>query len=152
MPKQTKYPVVRARYPRILDLRTTPIGRYMLDARSYGGKREAFLNVGEARARADFLAAELERHGTDALTLSTALRTATVECLNLLRPWNASLRDAVEFYVDHRRATQQRDSTLTVSACVDHFIAAREQDVVITSATAVCPRRESNCLLARNLG
>jgi len=52
MPKQSKHPVIRRSWPKIIDYRDTAQKCLMLDARPHG-KREYFKTVGEAKARAD---------------------------------------------------------------------------------------------------
>lgn len=40
--------------------------------------------------------------GHQAMTLSPAVAESVLRCLDMLKPWNADLTDAVRFYVDHR--------------------------------------------------
>src|SRR5690349_9590182 len=99
MPKRTRFPVLRAEWPRIIDYRTNGIGKLMVDARPHF-KREYFSKVGDARTRADQLATVALNRGTEAFHLSTENRVMAVDCMAQLRPFKRTLRDATNFYTD----------------------------------------------------
>jgi integrase/recombinase XerD len=128
MPKKTKHPVVRKEWPRIIDYRANNIRRLMLDARPHG-KREYFKTIGEAKARADQLAAERDNRGIEALSFSTENRVMAVECLEMLRPFGKTLKDATTHYVTWLRAEAARHSSLLVRECIEQFLKARQADV-----------------------
>jgi hypothetical protein len=128
MPKKSKFPIIRKDWPRIIDYRKNKIGRLMLDARPHGD-REYFKSVGEAKTRADQLAAERENRGIEALSFSTANRVMAVECLELLRPFRKTLRDATTHYVNWLKADAAKNESLLVRECINQFLAARQADV-----------------------
>ena len=100
----------------------------MLDARPHG-KREYFKSIGEARTRADQLAAERENRGTEALSFSTENRVMAVECSAKLRPFGKTLRDATNHYVHWLTSEEKKRQSLLVSECVDRFIESRRADM-----------------------
>ena len=128
MPKKTKYPVVRKEWPRIIDYRTNGSRCYMLDARPHG-RREYFQKVGEAKARADQLAAERERRGVESISFSTENRVMAVECLAKLTPFGKTLRDATDHFVAHLTNEAAKQQSLFVRECVEQFIASRQADM-----------------------
>lgn len=128
MPKKSKHPMIRQQWPKIIDYRETAQKCLMLDARPHG-KREYFKNVGEAKTRADQLAAERENRGTEAINFSTANRVMAVECLELLRPFGKSLRDATHHYVAWLGSEKAKQESLLVGECIDQFIASRQADM-----------------------
>jgi integrase len=128
MPKKSKFPIIRSEWPRIIDYRKNKIGRLMLDARPHG-EREYFKNVGEAKARADQLATERENRGIEALNFSTENRVMAVECIEQLRLFGKTLRDATAHYVNWLRAEAAKNSSLLVRECINQFLASRTADV-----------------------
>jgi integrase len=128
MPKKSKHPVIRQSWPKIIDYRSTAQKCLMLDARPHG-KREYFKSVGEAKARADQLAAERENRGTEAISFSTKDRVMAAECSEQLRPFGKTLRDATQHYTTWLKSEKAKHESLLVSECVDQFIASRQADV-----------------------
>lgn len=128
MPKKSKFPIIRNDWPRIIDYRKNEISRLMLDARPYG-KREYFDTVGEAKARADQLATERENRGIEALNFPTESRVMAVECIEQLRPFGKTLRDATAHYVNWLKAEAAKKRSLSVRECIDQFLISRKADV-----------------------
>jgi integrase len=128
MPKKSKHPMIRQQWPKIIDYHETEQKCLMLDARPHG-KREYFKNVGEAKTRADQLAAERENRGTEAINFSTANRVMAVECFELLRPFGKSLRDATRHYVAWLGSEKAKQESLLVAECIDQYIISRQADM-----------------------
>jgi integrase len=128
MPKQTKFPVVRSAFPRVIDYTATKLKSYMLDARKHDGKREYFVDAAEAKTRAEEIATTLLNRGLNGLNFSAQHQAAAEECLELLRPFNRSLRDATLHFVDWLRNEETKRNSLFVHDCVEHYIVAREAD------------------------
>lgn len=126
--KTSKCPIVRAEWPRISDLRPTGMNCFMVDARPHG-KREYFEKVADAKTRADQLGTERLNRGTEALSFSTENRIMALECMEKLRPFEKTLRDAVVHYVAWLATDEARRKSFLVSECVDQYIVAREADL-----------------------
>jgi len=130
VPRQTKFPVIRKRWPRIIDYRKTKLASFMVDGRRRGnGRREYFTDERAAKTRAEQLAIERENHGTAALNFPPRDRVMAVECRELLTPWSRTIRDATLHYIAHLKDEVIRSKSLLVRECVAHFIAARKCDV-----------------------
>lgn len=127
--KKPKCPVMRKEWPRILDMRPANMSTFMVDARPHG-KREYFERIGEARTRADTLATLRENRGVEALNFSTENRVMAVECLEKLKPFGKTLRDATEHYLAWLTAEKERKETLLVGHCLDEYLLKREADHV----------------------
>jgi len=100
----------------------------MIDARPHG-KREYFEKLGEAKTRADCLAAERENRGIESLSFPTEHRIMAAECIERLKPLEKTLRDAVDHYVRWFTAEKKRQESLMMSECVEQYIAARRADL-----------------------
>ena len=131
MPKQSKYPIVRATpWPRIVDYRKSRLRCFMVDGRRRGaGRREYFRKASDAKTRAEQLATERENHGTAALNFPTAERVMAVECRELLAPWNRTIRDAAVHYVAWLKADAARSKSPLVRECVARFLDSRQLEV-----------------------
>ena len=128
MPKRSKHPVVRTEWPRILDYRQTSLNCFMLDARPHS-KREYFPKIGDAKTRADQLAAERDNRGTEAINFATKDRVMAVECSARLRPFGKSIRDATDHYVAWLASEKAKHGSLLLAECVDQFLTSRQADV-----------------------
>jgi integrase len=128
MPKQTKFPVVRKDWPRVIDYTATKLRSFMLDARKHGGKREYFVDASEAKTRAEQLATTLLNRGTNGLRFSAQDQSQAEECLEILRPFNRSLRDATLHFVGWLQSEATKRNSLIVRDCVELYITAREAD------------------------
>ena len=126
MPRKTKFPVLRSSWPRLVDYRQGKLRAIMLDARRNGaGRREYFLNVATAKARADALAIERENHGVAALNFPESDRVMATECRELLRPHGKTIRDAAAHYLAHLKAENVKSYSPLVRECVERFLVAR---------------------------
>lgn len=127
MSKTPKYPVVRKEWPRIRDLRSSSMNSFMVDPRPHS-RREYFVKLAEAKTRADQLATERLNRGTEALSFSTENRVMAVECLEKLRPFGKSLREAVDHFVTWLKDEQAKQESLLVSECLFQYQIARQAD------------------------
>src|SRR5437588_6635642 len=130
VPKRvSKYPVVRSKWPRIIDYRQSKLCCFMVDGRRRGnGKREYFHGLTEARTRADQLAIKRENHGIAALNFSAADSAMTAECGELLAPIGKTIRDATEHLVAFLKAEAIKSQSPLVRECTAQFIASRQRD------------------------
>jgi integrase len=130
VPKKSKFPIRRSTWPRIVDYREGTLRCLMVDGRRRGnGKREYFKNVADAKTRAEQLAVERENHGTAALNFPERDRAMTVECRELLAPWNCTIRDATVHYIAHLKAAAVSASSPTIRECAEQYLVARLADV-----------------------
>jgi integrase len=86
-----------------------------------GGKRQRkFFRSKDAAERALVtIKTKLRKEGEKALLLPDSLRIEALECSALLAPYNASLTDAVRFFVSHKQAAQR---SCTVEAAIDEYL------------------------------
>lgn len=130
MPRKTKFPVLRSTWPRLVDYRQGKLRAIMLDARKKGaGRREYFLKVEVAKARADVLAIQRENHGIASLNFPESDRVMATECRELLLPHGKTLRDATAHYLAYLKAEISRSSSPLVSECIAAFLTARKADL-----------------------
>ena len=99
-----------------------PLGYWVIDGLpKVGGKRRRkFFRTKDAALRA--LAAiktKLRKEGEKALLIPDAVRIEAMACCALLEPYNASLTDAVRFFVAHKHAAQR---SCTVGAAIDEYL------------------------------
>jgi integrase len=66
---------------------------------------------------------KLRKEGEKALLISDALRIEAIECGELLKSFNVSLKDAVSFYVAHHQAAAK---SCTVEAAVSEYLKNQE--------------------------
>jgi integrase len=85
-------------------------------------ERRIFDTEGEAKEWARQLLMERLGYGKAALPLD--IRTEAVQCVEKLRPYNATLTQAVEFYIKH--ATPPGGKKLRFDELIDVFLAERE--------------------------
>src|SRR4030095_9007711 len=69
-----------------------------------GGNRRFFKDKQEAETFLQHKKIEKENHGTAAMSLSDKARAEYLHCLELLKPYGATVRDAVTFYLPHVKA------------------------------------------------
>ena len=93
------------------------------------GKREYFQQLPDAKTRADQLAVERENHGTAALNFPERDRVMAVECRELWFRGTMIIREAVIHYITHLNAEAIRSKSPLIRECVEHYIAARQEDV-----------------------
>lgn len=68
---------------------------------------------------------EQENYGTAGTSFNERQRAEYLECAEKLKPFNATIRDAVNFYLPHLHATK---STCTAAALVDELSEVKEAD------------------------
>ena len=90
-----------------------------------GRDRQHFKNKSEARTFLEQKLIEQENYGVAALALTDRQRVEYLECAEKLAPFNATLRDAVEFYLPHLQATNR---SCTVKELVAEILKAKGAD------------------------
>jgi integrase len=99
-PRKTK-----KQWPRIRDARHKNETRaWLVDARINGkGERYFFKTKAEAETKAEQLRATRQNEGVTGLAIPDKLRVEALECAKLLQPFDASLREAVDYFIKHAR-------------------------------------------------
>ncbi len=88
-------PIVRRQYP------SGKIG-WMVACQVNGERiRETFETKGEAETKATEIRNRVENEGRAAFNLPDAVRVEATKAVETLKPYNASIREAVEHYVEH---------------------------------------------------
>jgi integrase len=90
------------------------------------GRNRKFFN--EKREAETFLKqklAEQKNYGDEGVAFSLRQRVEYLECADKLAPFNATLRDAVDFYLPHLQATNR---SCTVEHLVDEILSAKKAD------------------------
>jgi hypothetical protein len=82
--------------------------------------------LADAKTSADQLATELRKNGTAFLNFPVADRAMTVECRELLRPFNKAIRDATQFYVGHLQAEAKKAESPPVRECAQRYLSSRQ--------------------------
>ena len=115
MKKQT-WPKIR---PRI-----NPSGAkvWRVDTRDFDKQRTTFKTKAEAEAHADIKRAERANSGMRAGLITDGMRVELFDCIDLLSPLGASLKEAVEYFIKHARP---KGGTRTASQVRADFLAER---------------------------
>ena len=89
-----------------------------------GGKRERkfFASRKEAQSFASDLQVQRDNFGTRLLQMPESLREEALDCAKLLKPLQATLSEAVRFYLHHRRNASK---SCTVSELVEKVLVAK---------------------------
>jgi integrase len=90
-----------------------------------GRNRQFFKSKTEAETVLEQKLIEQENFGTAGLSFNERQRTEYLECAELLQPFNATIRDAVNFYLPHLHASNR---TCTVAELVDELLKVKEAD------------------------
>jgi integrase len=92
-----------------------------------GGKRQRkFFRTKDAAERAlATIKTKLRKEGEKALLMPDAMRIEAIACCALLAPYNASLIDAVRFFVAHKDAAQR---SCTVQATIDEYLKLQQRN------------------------
>lgn len=90
-----------------------------------GRNRQFFREKSSAETLLEQKQAEQENFGTAGLSFSERHRAEYLECSELLKPFNASIRDAVQFYLPHLQASKR---TCTATELVKELVAAKQAD------------------------
>ncbi len=103
--------------------------------------REAFPTKDEAETRAAQIRAMVDNEGAGALALPTEHRVEASKCIEKLKPFNASLTEAVDHYVQHVLAFRNKP---TVSALLTEIIQAKRatgrRERTIRQFSCLCQR------------
>src|SRR5436190_1753994 len=84
--------------------------------------RQFFETKKSAESFAEKKDIELLNGGLEAVNFSTALRVEALECAECLKPFGKTLRDAVQFYLPHLKATNRN---CTFRALIDELVKAK---------------------------
>ena len=100
---------------------------WMVDCGMVEGKRVRyfFKEKAEAETKADQLRTERRNVGLAAFSLSDAQRAEAADCLEQLRPFGKSLKDAVNHYLPHIKSLNQ---TVPFDVLVDELAAVKKGD------------------------
>jgi integrase len=101
---------------------TLPLQHWAIDGlpRLNGKRQRKFYRTKEAAERAlTSVKVKLRKEGEKALLITDTLRIEAVDCFKLLKPYGASLKDAVRFYIAHHEAASK---SCTVEAAVDEYL------------------------------
>jgi integrase len=90
-----------------------------------GRNRRFFKDRQEAETFFQTKRIERENYGTAGMSFSERQRAEYVECSELLKPFNATIRDAVNFYVPHLHATKR---TRSAAELVNELLKVKEAD------------------------
>lgn len=88
-----------------------------------GRNRRFFKDHAEANTYFDLKKIENKNHGAAAMALSESARAEYLECSQLLRPFGATLREAVAFYLPH---VQARTQSCKLQALVERLLKEKE--------------------------
>lgn len=90
-----------------------------------GRNRQFFKDKVEAETVLEKKLIEQENFGTAGLSFNERQRAEYFDCVEALKPFNATIRDAVNFYIPHLYASKR---TCTASELVDEFLKVKEAD------------------------
>jgi integrase len=99
-----------------------PLQHWAIDGlpRLNGKRQRKFFRTKEAAERAlASVKVKLRKEGENALLITDTLRIEAFDCFKLLKPYGASLKDAVRFYIAHHEAASK---SCTVEAAVDEYL------------------------------
>jgi integrase len=88
-------------------------------------KRRTFRDHKEAETAAEQARIQAKNYGTDAFSISPRLRTEAIQAEQTLKPFGASITEAVKFYAEHLRRETQSES---VAHVVKEILASKEHD------------------------
>jgi integrase len=103
-----------------------PIQHWAIDGlpRTGGKRQRKFYRTKEdAERELGVIKKKLRKEGEKALLIPDALRIEAIECGELLKSFNVSLKDAVSFYVAHHQAAAK---SCTVEAAVKEYLKNQE--------------------------
>jgi integrase len=88
-------------------------------------QRRTFRNLKEAETCANQARIDAKNHGAAAFSISDQLRTEAIQAEQTLKPFGASITEAVKFYAEHLRRVTQSES---VAHVVKEIMASKEHD------------------------
>ena len=113
----------------VIKERRNPGGKvsYMVDLGMVNGlrPRKFFPTKAEAQTYADQCRVARKNEGHSVFDLGQKERSEAIECLKLLEPFGKSLRDAVNFYLPHLKASNR---TCTIKQLMHEVMAAKQKD------------------------
>ena len=71
----------------------------------------------------------VQREGRESAHLSVSDRIATLECLQMLKPYNVSIRDAVKDFINRLEGEREARESRTISACIDDWLNSKQARV-----------------------
>jgi integrase len=102
--------------------------KYYISFREAGRTRRQFFETQEqAKSEADFRNAELKQNGREHAEFPTWLRVMAHEAVERLQPFKKTIRDAVQYYVAHLKATEK---SCSAEQLVKELLKAKEADGV----------------------
>jgi integrase len=108
--------------------RQRPHLKYYISFREAGRTRRQFFETKEqAKSEADFRNAELKQNGREHAEFPTWLRVMAQEAVERLQPFRKTIRDAVQHYVAHLKATEK---SCSAEQLVKELLKAKEADGV----------------------
>src|SRR3954466_3329999 len=90
-----------------------------------GRYRQFFREKSAAETLLEQKLAEQENFGTAGLSFNERHRAEYLECSELLKPFNASIRDAVQFYLPHLKASKR---PCAATELVNELISTKQAD------------------------
>lgn len=128
--RASKFPVLRSKWPRIVDYRKTSLVAFMVDGRYRGsGRREYIKDLTDAKLRAEQLATQRQNQGTAALSFTARETVMAAECSVRLKPFRKTLRDATDFLIAHLERETANFKSPAICVAVAEYLAQRERDV-----------------------
>ena len=103
---------------------------YQVDARKKGtlGKRESFLSLADAEARAKEIATSLQMEGLEGMAIRPELRIMALQAERELAEYGKKINDAVCYYVQHLKNLAIREKSLTVEKLVEKWTTAKTEN------------------------
>lgn len=117
--------IYRETFPRIRSIVKRGSTFYQVDPRPHG-KQVSFSQLATAKKRANEIAADFERLGSEGVNFATELRVMALNCETQLNPWNKTIADATVHYVQFLQDQHTKFQSKTVDACVDEWVRAKE--------------------------
>jgi hypothetical protein len=111
---------------RIVEHRHSATAKYVIEGARVNGKRRRyfFATKNEAEQELARLKIKQRREGENALHVSDSLRIMALECSEDLKPFDATLRDATNFYVKYLQESQK---SVSVSTLAVEYLASVEK-------------------------
>ena len=122
--RRGKLKVHRKEWPRVREVMYKGSLFYSVDARKTGtdGKQVSFSDLDKALEHADTLAKEKVRSGSESTGISTRLRVMALECEGMLAPFNKSIYQATEHYIEHLKEVHARQNSKPLAESLDEWL------------------------------
>ncbi len=119
-----KKALIRKSWPKIRVVETKGQVFYRVDARRTGtnGKQESFKSKKEAEGRAAEVATQFGANGKEGLSFPAELRGMALTGDKMPRPHGKTILQAVQFYVAHLEADQQRKDSALVPILAQQWV------------------------------